>query len=146
MQDVILDVFCFHFRNHFNNLSLILAQQIEEDREEARQIRGFSIFIFNHPFNLFCSVAVSDAQRHRLAVYEADRLVGQLTAQQQANISQEMLEGIVSFLKSKPSNLGVELHVGVDINGGFVFSIRTMIVGHTHRSLDEYFAQLAISM
>ena len=89
---------------------------------------------------------MSDAQRHRLAVYEADRLVGQLTAQQQANISQEMLEGIVSFLKSKPSNSGVELHAEVDINGGFVFSIRTVLVGHTHHSLDAYFAQLALSM
>ena len=82
---------------------------------------------------------MSDAQRHRLAVYEADRLVGQLTAQ-------EMLEGIVSFLKSKPSNSGVELHAEVDINGGFVFSIRTVLVGHTHHSLDAYFAQLALSM
>jgi len=69
------DLFCFIFNNHFNNLSLILAQQIGEACEEARQIRGFLIFNCNHPFNLFCSTAVSDAQRHRIATDEADELV-----------------------------------------------------------------------
>ena len=53
-----------------------------------------------------------------------------------------MFEEIVSFFKSKPSNFGVELNVKVDINNETAFSIRTMIVGHTHRSLDAQFAQL----
>ena len=61
----------------------------------------------------------------------------ELTEQQQINISPEMFEGIISVIKSKPSGSLVELHMEVDSTGhSHILSIRMLLVGHNHKSLD----------
>jgi len=102
-----------------------------QQRKEASRIRGFSIFIFNYPFSFLHSAAKKDVQRHGLATYEAERLVGQLTEEQLTNISREMFEGIISVLKSKPSGSLVELHME-GTGQSFILFIRTLLVGHSH--------------